>query len=67
MGGELDCYRVGCTGTLAYYGDDDSDTLYECRECDTELSQEYVAQLAEDDGPIAKLAKVLLAGYYEED
>jgi len=64
---ELDCYHRDCRGTLAYHGDNPDDpALYRCRECGDEYDQESIEELAEMDGATAKLAKVLLAGYYEE-
>jgi len=65
---ELDCYFNGCTGTLAYCGDDPNDSaLYRCRECGDEYPQEEIEYWAEKDGEISKLANVLLEGYYEEN
>ena len=62
---ELDCYFNDCTGTLEYLGDDaDDPALYRCRECDDEFPQEEIEYWADQDGPVSKLAKVLLEGYY---
>jgi DNA-directed RNA polymerase subunit RPC12/RpoP len=59
----LTCYRATCGGEFEHVGEDGTDTLYRCRECGSELSQSAVEQLADaDDGPVADLASVLLAG-----
>lgn len=56
----LNCFRVGCPGTLEYISD--GETLYRCDECGDELSQPGVEELATDSGALAQLADVLLDG-----
>lgn len=56
---ELDCYRHGCRGTLKAC--DGSDVLFRCDECESEIQQDGVEELAGmDDGPLAQLAETLL-------
>jgi len=64
---ELDCYFGDCTGSLEYCGGNPDDpALYRCRDCGDEYNQAKIEELAEMDGPTAKLAKVLLAGHYDD-
>jgi len=67
MMSELDCYFAECTGTLAYYGNDDNDpALYRCQECGHEYIQENVKRVAEMGGPLSEVAKLLLGGYGDD-
>jgi hypothetical protein len=58
----LTCFKVGCHGEFAYVGNEGGDTLYECRDCGTELREQGVRELAEMDGPVSQLARLLLEG-----
>lgn len=62
MSNDLTCYRHNSRGTLERC--DDPDILFRCDECDSEVKQPRVEEIAGmDDGPLAQLCQKLLDEY----
>lgn len=64
---ELRCWGIGCYGTLEWHGDDEGEILLSCTNCDNQIEQPFIEDLAADDGPLAELATVLLEKRYEDN
>lgn len=62
----LTCFRATCHGTLEYTPENRTGALYECAECGSGISQEFIEELAEEDSILAELAQELLDGIGEE-
>jgi len=62
----LECYKTSCRGVLQACEQSD-ECLFRCDECNASIKQSAVETLADDTGPVAQLANVLLETAATED